>query len=241
MCAVPARASLIRSGRCAHRRASFSRLHACLTVALRALRAQCLVHMDVVFGRLMAALEASGQARNTLVFVSSDNGPNMETWPDAGRTPFRGSKGSTWEGGVRVPGIAYWPSVIAPGRRSDGAFDLMDLYATAATLAGVPDAIPHDRFIDAIDQTGFLLADEGLSARKWVYYWMQETFSGVRVAEHKLLIAATYWEYMQDAVLPGGLSGDITTYENGHFFKYARAPRMLPACCRRCCAATNDD
>jgi arylsulfatase len=188
--------------------------------------------MDVIFGRLMEALERSGQARDTLVFVSSDNGPNMETWPDAGRTPFRGSKGSTWEGGVRVPGIAYWPGVIAPGRRSDGAFDLMDLYATAATLAGVPAAIPHDRFIDAVDQTGFLLADEGLSARKWVYYWMQETFSGVRVAEHKLMIAATYWEYMHDAVLPGGLSGDITTFETGHFFKCVRAA----GCCAHVCA-----
>ena len=143
----------------------------------------CLVHVDAVFGSLMAALERNGQANNTLVFVTSDNGPEMETWPDSGRTPFRGSKGSTWEGGVRVPGIAYWPTVISPGRVSDGLFDLMDLFATSATLAGAGAAIPKDRYIDSIDQTGFLLSDGGLSARRIVYYWMQDVFSGVRVAE----------------------------------------------------------
>lgn len=184
--------------------------------------------MDQVFGRLMDALERSGQANNTFVFVSSDNGPNMETWPDSGRTPFRGSKGSTWEGGVRVPGIAYWPGVISGGRQSDGLFDLMDLFATSATLAGVPNAIPTDRYIDSVDQTGFLLADEGVTARKHVFYWLQETFSGLRTAEMKFMAAATYWEYMQDAALPGGLSGDITTFQMGHFFKCVR--------CRACAA-----
>lgn len=178
----------------------------------------CLVHMDALFGRLMDTLERTGQANNTLVFVTSDNGPEMETWPDSGRTPFRGSKGSTWEGGVRVPGIAYWPGTIAPGRISDGLFDLTDLFATAATLACVPEAVPKDRYIDSVDQTGFLLADRGVSARKWVYYWLQGTFSAVRVMETKFYTAATYWEYMQDNHNPGGLSGDITTFQTGHLF-----------------------
>ena len=54
--------------------------------------------------------EETGQLENTLVFVTSDNGPEMETWPDCSYTPFRGSKGTTWEGGVRVPGIATGPA-----------------------------------------------------------------------------------------------------------------------------------
>ncbi len=124
---------------------------------------------------------------------------------------------------MRVPAIAYWPGVIAGGRQSDGVFDLMDLFATTATLAGVPAAIPHDRYIDSVDQTGFLLADKGLSTRKFLYLWMQETFSGLRVAEHKMMVAGTYWEYMNDVALGGGLSGDITTYSYGHFFKCVRA------------------
>ena len=62
-----------------------------------------------------------------------------------------------------------------------------------------------------------------IAARKWEYYWMQETFSGLRTAEQKFMTAATYWEYMQDNALPGGLSGDITTFQTGHFFKCVRS------------------
>ena len=64
-----------------------------------------LIELDAIMGRLVEALRASGQLEDTLIFVSSDNGPHMETWPDAAFTPFRCAKGSTWEGGVRVPGL----------------------------------------------------------------------------------------------------------------------------------------
>ncbi|MCM2312652.1 MAG: sulfatase-like hydrolase/transferase, partial [Steroidobacteraceae bacterium] len=89
-----------------------------------------MVQLDDIAGRLVATLKETGELENTLVFVTSDNGPEMETWPDSGVTWFRGSKGTTWEGGVRVPGIAYWPGMIRPGRESDGLFDLGDLFAT---------------------------------------------------------------------------------------------------------------
>jgi hypothetical protein len=61
------------------------------------------------------------------------------------------------------------------------------------------------------------------TARKWEYYWMQETFSGLRTGEQKYMTAATYWEFMQDNAMPGGLSGDITTFQTGHFFKCVRS------------------
>ena len=101
-----------------------------------------MVQLDDIAGRLVRTLQETGQLEDTLVFVTSDNGPEMETWPDSAVTPFRGSKGTTWEGGVRVPGIAYWPGVIKPGRESDGLFDLGDLFATALTLAGAEDKVP---------------------------------------------------------------------------------------------------
>ena len=62
----------------------------------------------------------------------------METWPDAAFTPFRCAKGSTWEGGVRVPGLVYWPGMIEAGRQSDGLFDFNDVLPTALGLAGAP-------------------------------------------------------------------------------------------------------
>ena len=117
-----------------------------------------MVEVDAIIGDIVAALDEAGVLDNTFIFVTSDNGPQMDGWPDAGYTPFRGAKGTTWEGGVRVPGIAYWKGMIAPGRVSDGLFDLMDLFNTSLTLAGAGAALPQDRFMDGVDQTSFLLA-----------------------------------------------------------------------------------
>lgn len=144
------------------------------------------VEVDHYIGEIVKALEDSGQLDNTLVFITSDNGPQMDSWPDSGFTPFRGAKGSTWEGGVRVPGIAYWRGMIKPGRVSDDLFDLMDLFNTTLALAGATDKIPNDRYIDGIDQTSFLLADEGRSLRDKVFFWNDYTFSAIRMHEYKM-------------------------------------------------------
>jgi arylsulfatase A-like enzyme len=66
-----------------------------------------MIEVDDITGQLMALLKDKGVLENTLVFFTSDNGPNEDTWPDSGYSPWRGGKGTTWEGGVRVPGIAY--------------------------------------------------------------------------------------------------------------------------------------
>ena len=149
----------------------------------------CLIELDDIVGRLVKALEESGQLENTLIFITSDNGPMIEPWPDAGWTPFRGSIGCTWEGGVRVPGIVYWKGMITPGQQNDGLFDLSDLFLTSLALAGVEYRPPDDQYLDSIDQTSFLLADGGLSNRKYVYFWLQNIFSGLRVAEYKFMMA----------------------------------------------------
>nr|WP_280634012.1 sulfatase-like hydrolase/transferase [Paracoccus ravus] len=82
-------------------------------------------------------------------------------YPDNGFQPWRGGKGTTWEGGVRVPGIAYWRGMIASGRESDGLFDLTDFFNTSLALAGASGSIPSERYIDGIDQSSFILADDG--------------------------------------------------------------------------------
>ncbi|TWU10254.1 Arylsulfatase [Allorhodopirellula heiligendammensis] len=75
--------------------------------------------VDLHVGNIVKALESAGVLENTLVFFTSDNGPQMDAWPDGGYTPFRGAKGTTFEGGVRVPGIAYWKGTIKAGRASN--------------------------------------------------------------------------------------------------------------------------
>ncbi|MEZ6073191.1 MAG: arylsulfatase [Pirellulales bacterium] len=143
--------------------------------------------VDAHVGAILKAIEESGVLENTLVIFTSDNGPQMDGWPDAGYTPFRGAKGTTWEGGVRVPGIAYWKGMIAPGRTSDGLFDLMDLFGVSLNLAGVStDKLPADRYYDFIDQTSFLLADEGQSKREAVYFWWGKELMACRMKEYKV-------------------------------------------------------
>jgi len=144
------------------------------------------VEVDAYIGEIVKALEEAGVLENTFIFVTSDNGPQMDSWPDTGYTPFRGAKASSWEGGVRVPGIACWKGMISPGRESDELFDLMDLFNTTLDLAGASSKIPTDRYIDGIDQTSFLLDDGGHSRREKVYIWNETNLMAMRMYEYKI-------------------------------------------------------
>jgi arylsulfatase len=154
----------------------------------------CIVELDDVLGQLVKTLEDTDQLENTLIFVTSDNGPLMEPWPDAGYTPFRGGIGTTWEGGQRVPLLAYWKGMISPEQQSIGIFDYCDILPTFLDLAGASSSIPKDRYIDGVDQTSFLLSDDGLSNRKYVWYWMMDTFSALRVAEYKFMFTGMSYD-----------------------------------------------
>ena len=170
-----------------------------------------IVELDDIVGRLLAALEDSGQLEDTLIFVTSDNGPHMETWPDSGYTPFRCAKGSTWEGGVRVPGLLAWPGMIEAGRSSDGLFSFTDVFPTVLALAGAEGSVPTDRFIDGVDQTSFLLAPDGLSNRKFQYYWLLRNLSALRCGELKMMIMGTS-DDDTDVAGPGGFTGVTQHY-----------------------------
>lgn len=149
------------------------------------------IEVDDIVGRLTGLLEELKIADNTLVFFASDNGPEEDSYPDSGVTPFRGAKGMTTEGGVRVPGLFWWPGMIKGGRVSDGLFDLSDMFNTSLSLAGVDaqKVIPADRYIDGIDQSGFLLADDGQSAREAVFYYNADMMAGVRWRYYKMALS----------------------------------------------------
>ncbi|MCT4373433.1 arylsulfatase [Yangia mangrovi] len=145
-----------------------------------------ILEVDDIVARLIGVLEETGELENTFVFLTSDNGANEDLAPDGGFQPWRGGKGTTWEGGVRVPGIAYWPGMIAPGRESDGLFDLTDFFNTSLALAGVSETIPSERFIDGIDQSSFLLADNGESRRDAVFMYSENNLMAIRWMEYKI-------------------------------------------------------
>jgi len=146
------------------------------------------IEVDDIVGRLTKLLEDLKIADNTIVFFTSDNGPEEDSYPESGTTPFRGAKGTTLEGGVRVPGIFWWPGMIKQGRVSDGLFDMTDMFNTSLAVAGVDvgKAVPSDRYIDGIDQTPFLLADNGETAREAVFFWNVDQFAGVRWRYYKM-------------------------------------------------------
>jgi len=145
-----------------------------------------MVEVDDITGELMDLLEKKGVLENTFVFFTSDNGANEDTWPDSGYHPWRGGKGTTWEGGVRVPGIAYWKGMIKPGQINNGLMELTDLYMTSLRLGGVMDKLPDNLYFDGIDQTAFLLADNGKSRRQVVYMWNRTDFCALRWLDYKI-------------------------------------------------------
>lgn len=183
-----------------------------------------LVELDAIMKRIVDRLRRTGQLEDTLIFVTSDNGPHMETWPDAAYTPFRCAKGSTWEGGVRVPGLLHWPGMIDAGRQSDGLFDFTDLLPTLLALAGASGSVPSDRYVDGVDQSSFLLADDGLSCRKYHHYWLTQTFSGLRCGEYKMLLSGTS-DDDADAHAPGGFTGVLEKYAYAKFFNLYLDPK----------------
>ena len=98
-----------------------------------------MVEHDKAIGRVLAKLEELGIYDNTMIMYSTDNGAEKFTWPDGGTTPFAGEKGTTWEGGFRVPCAIKWPGVIQPGTIHNGIFSHEDMLPTILAAAGVPD------------------------------------------------------------------------------------------------------
>ena len=90
-------------------------------------------------GRILAKLKELGIDDNTIVFYSTDNGAETFTWPDGGTIPFHGEKGTTWEGGFRVPSFIKWPGVIKPGTKLNGIASHEDMIPTLLAAVGEPD------------------------------------------------------------------------------------------------------
>ena len=98
-----------------------------------------MAQLDDSVGALLKHLEDIGEADNTIVVFTTDNGAEVFTWPDGGMTPFKATKGTVFEGGFRVPCIARWPGHIKPGTVENGIFSGLDWFPTLVAAAGDPD------------------------------------------------------------------------------------------------------
>jgi arylsulfatase A-like enzyme len=139
--------------------------------------------LDWSVGEVIRALRAADVAENTLVFFTSDNGPWLTQGLQGGSAALlRDGKASTWEGGQRVPAIAWWPGRIAPGIVRDPA-NAMDLFTTCAVLAGA--ALPSERPIDGMDLAPVLFGGAALPERPFFYY-RSDTLAACRLGVFKL-------------------------------------------------------
>ncbi len=100
-----------------------------------------MVEHDDMVGGLLKKLDDLGIAKDTIVVYGTDNGAETASWPDGGITPFHGEKGTTWEGGMRVPMLVRWPGVIQPGSKHNEIFSQEDWMPTFLAAAGVPDLV----------------------------------------------------------------------------------------------------
>ncbi|MBC8115035.1 MAG: sulfatase-like hydrolase/transferase, partial [Candidatus Saccharimonas sp.] len=121
--------------------------------------------MDWSVGRVLETLRELDLANNTLVLFTSDNGGT----PRAKNTPLRGNKASTWEGGMRVPTIAWWPGKIPAGTSSDAITGMMDVLPTLVTLAG--GSLPADRKLDGANISPLLFGEPGAKPVRDVFYF----------------------------------------------------------------------
>ncbi|HOT06694.1 MAG TPA: arylsulfatase [Methanotrichaceae archaeon] len=147
-----------------------------------------LMEMDSYVGEVLDALRETGIENNTIVVFTSDNGPTLDQWPDAGFSPFRGGIGTAYEGGVRVPCIFWWPGKIEAGRVSNEIMCTMDLFSTFSALGG--GTVPSDRPIDGIDQSDFLLGIQNNSDREWLVWYI-----GIESAANTLPAAVRWHQF----------------------------------------------
>ena len=190
--------------------------------------ADSVVELDTRIGRIMDKLRELGLDENTLVFYTTDNGAWQDVYPDAGYTPFRGTKGTVREGGNRVPAIAVMPGKIKPGSKNHDILGGLDLMATFAALGDV-DLPKNDRegkpiVFDSIDMSPVLFGT-GKSAREsWFYFTENELTPGAaRVGNYK----AVFNLRGDDGAATGGLAVDSNLGWKGAEKYVATVPQIF--------------
>ncbi len=171
----------------------------------KGLYADTLEELDTETGRLLETLDKLNLRDNTVVLFTSDNGPWSNDhkrqhaknakyvewtkgpeipWGHAG--PLRGAKGSTWEGGVRVPGIVRWPGNVPAGRTNGAIVSTLDVLPTFAALAEASAKVPDDRVIDGVNQVPLLTGKNEKGARDGFLYFEGRELQAVRLGPWKL-------------------------------------------------------
>ena len=178
-----------------------------------------MVEHDMHVGQLLDLLDELGIADDTIVHYSTDNGPHMNTWPDAAMTPFRGEKNTNWEGGWRVPSMVRWPGKIEAGSVSNEIMHHMDWLPTYLAAAGAKDikerlmkgnvrAIgrKYKVHLDGYDFLPYLTGETDTAPRREIFYFSDDgDLTALRYNDWKLIfmeqrVEATFQAWMEPFV-----------------------------------------
>jgi arylsulfatase len=171
----------------------------------KGIHADGMVEHDGMVSELLKQLDDLGITDNTIVVYTTDNGAEIALWPDGAMTMFHGEKGTTWEGGFRIPMMVRWPGVIKPGTQYNDIISLMDWFPTLLAAAGVPDikermktgfnAAGGKTFKVHLDGYNFLpyfKGEEKQGPRDAIYYFDQGgNLNAIRWNDWKLSFATT--------------------------------------------------
>ncbi|WP_425618598.1 arylsulfatase [Anatilimnocola sp. NA78] len=152
--------------------------------------ADSVVELDARIGAIMDKVRALGLDKNTFVFYTTDNGAWQDVYPDAGYTPFRGTKGTVREGGNRVPAIAWMPGKIEAAKKNHDILGGLDLMATFASVAGIKlpteDRDNKPIYFDSYDMSPVLFGTGKCARNSWFYFTENELTPGAaRVGNYK--------------------------------------------------------
>ena len=159
-----------------------------------------MIQLDELIGSLLNALDEMGLTENTIVVLSSDNGAELNMWPDGGNTPFHGEKMTTYEGGVRVPFAVRWPNKIPANRWVNEIQSHEDIFTTLASAAGVENI--HDKlmkeknvYIDGVDNLDLWTGKTEKSKRDSYIYYYESSPKAIRLKNWKVHFATkeNYW------------------------------------------------
>jgi arylsulfatase len=157
-----------------------------------------MAQLDDSVGALLKHIDDIGEADNTIVIFTTDNGAETFTWPDGGMTPFRATKGTIYEGGFRVPAIVRWPGHIKAGAVENGIFSGLDWLPTLAAAAGNPNVTnqllegvtlgdrTYKNHLDGYNQMD-LLTGAGPSKRHEVFYFGGPHLGAIRIDDFKFI------------------------------------------------------
>ena len=191
-----------------------------------------MAQLDDNIGALLKHLEDIGEAENTIVVFTTDNGAEVFTWPDGAMTPFRATKGTVNEGGFRVPAIIRWPGHITPGRVENGIVSGLDWFPTLMAAAGNPNITSqllagvslcgqkYKNHLDGYNQMDLLLG-KSPSARHELFYFGGAELGAIRIDDFK------YQFFQQPYGWPGEkVTTDMPTIVNIRQDPFERTPSL---------------